>query len=135
MINELETSRPPIVICETDKAQLRKIALAATSRLPHIADELVTELDRAEICPANAVPLDTVRMNSVVRFRTDKGSEHVMRLVYPEEADIIHDKLSILTPIGTALIGLSEGQTMIWTDREGQERSLTVIGVSQDILD
>jgi regulator of nucleoside diphosphate kinase len=68
-------------------------------------------------------------MYSVVRFTTDKGSDHRMQLVYPEESDIIHDRLSILSPMGTALIGLSEGQVMYWTDRAGQERWLKVLEV------
>lgn len=122
--------RPPILISETDKQQLAKLARAAVNRVPQVAEELETELDRAETCPPSQLPPHVVRMHSVVRFRTDKGTEHQLELVYPEEADIIRDRLSVLTPIGTALIGLSEGQTMAWTDREGRARQLTVLEVS-----
>lgn len=123
-------NRPPILISETDKQQLAKLARAASNRVPEVAEELETELGRAETCPPGLVPPNVVRMHSLVRFRTDKGTEHQIELVYPEEADIIRDRLSVLTPIGTALIGLSEGQTMSWTDREGQPRHLTVLEVS-----
>lgn len=122
--------RPPILISDTDKQQLGKLARAAFNRLPDVAEELQFELERAEICPSAQVPPNVVRMHSVVRFRTDKGVEHQVELVYPEEADIIRDRLSVLTPIGAALIGLSEGQAMSWTDREGQPRQLTVLEVT-----
>lgn len=121
--------RPPIVISDVDKSQLFKIARSAANRLPDIADELMTELERAEVCEGGRVPFGVVRMHSVVRFATDRGSEHSVTLVYPEDADIIRDRLSILSPIGTALIGLSEGQVMHWTDRNGQSRWLRVIEV------
>ncbi len=52
-----------------------------------------------------------------------------MQLVFPGQADIGAGKISILTPIGTALIGLSEGQSIVWTARDGKERRLTVIKV------
>ena len=127
MIND--SIRPPILISEADKQQLSKLARKAANRMPDMADELLTELERADICQQGEVPPNVVKMYSVVRFTTDKGSDHRMQLVYPEEADIIHDRLSILSPMGTALIGLSEGQIMYWTDRAGQERWLKVLEV------
>lgn len=127
--------RPPILISETDKQQLTKLARSAANRVPAVVEELETELDRAETCLPSQVPPTVVRMHSIVRFRTDKGTEHQVELVYPEEADIIRDRLSVLTPIGTALIGLSEGQTMDWTDREGKPRQLTVLEVTPVLRD
>jgi regulator of nucleoside diphosphate kinase len=127
MIND--SMRPPILISEADKQQLSRLARKAANRMPDMADELLTELERADICQHGEVPPNVVKMYSVVQFTTDKGSEHKMQLVYPEESDIIHDRLSILSPMGTALIGLSEGQVMYWTDRAGQERWLKVLEV------
>lgn len=103
--------------------------------MPDVADELIAELERAEICEDGKLPAHVVKMYSVVRFITDKGSEHRMQLVYPEETDIVHDRLSILSPMGTALIGLSEGQVMCWTDRAGQERWLKVLEVDNRPID
>lgn len=122
--------RPPIIISDVEKRQLHKLARSALHTKPEVADELLVELERAEVCPDPALPYNVVRMNSFVRFVTDKGTEHVLQLVYPEDADIVRGRLSILSPIGTALIGLAPGQTMIWTDRERQSRTLKIAGVS-----
>jgi regulator of nucleoside diphosphate kinase len=54
-----------------------------------------------------------------------------VQLVYPAEADIEAGRISILTPIGAGLIGLREGQSILWPDREGRERRLTVVRVTQ----
>lgn len=129
------SSRPPIIIADTERPPLYRLAASAANRLPHIADELLVELDRAEVMPARDMPFNTVRMNSYVRFVTDKGVEHAVQLVYPEQANIVQDRLSILSIIGTALIGLSEGQSMTWTDRDGNGRTLTVLQVSQSRLE
>lgn len=130
-----DSSRPPIIISDAEKPPLYRLAASAANRLPHIADELLVELDRAEVMPARAMPPNAVRMNSYVRFVTDKGVEHMVKLVYPEQANIVQDRLSILSIIGTALIGLSEGQSMQWTDRDGNARTLTVLEVSQSLLE
>jgi regulator of nucleoside diphosphate kinase len=64
-----------------------------------------------------------------VTYKADDGRERRVELVFPGEADIGAGKISILTPIGTALIGLSEGQSIAWTARDGSERHLTVLKV------
>jgi regulator of nucleoside diphosphate kinase len=128
-------SRPPILISDVDKNQLYKIARGAAKKFEDIADELMTELERAEKCPAGQLPPNVVRMQSKVQFVTDKGTEHNVELVYPEDADIIRDRLSILSPIGTALIGLSEGQVMFWIDRAGGNRWLKVLEVNQPYVE
>lgn len=121
--------RPPIIISDVEKRRLHKLAQSAR---PEVADELLLELERAEVRPDPALPYNVVRMNSFVRFVTDKGTEHILQLVYPQDADIIRGRLSILSPIGTALIGLAPGQTMIWTDREEQSRTLKIAEVSSN---
>lgn len=121
--------RPPIIISDVEKRRLHKLAQSAK---PEVADELLLELERAEVRPDPALPYNVVRMNSFVRFVTDKGTEHILQLVYPQDADIIRGRLSILSPIGTALIGLAPGQTMIWTDREEQSRTLKIAEVSSN---
>lgn len=121
--------RPPILISEPEQRQLAKLARSVESRMPEIADELLSELERADICQPGEMPPNVVKMYSMVRFTTDKGTDHRMQLVYPEDSDVIRDRLSILSPIGTALIGLSEGQIMHWTDRAGQPRWLKVVAV------
>ena len=54
-----------------------------------------------------------------------------MTLVYPREADIADGKVSVLTPIGTALIGLAEGQSILWPTRTGASKRLTVLKVDE----
>jgi transcription elongation GreA/GreB family factor len=71
-----------------------------------------------------------VRMQSHVRFRDEStGQVRDVQLVYPGEADPAHGRISILTPVGTALIGLTEGQSIRWKDRGGKNKCLTVLNV------
>jgi regulator of nucleoside diphosphate kinase len=69
-----------------------------------------------------------VTMGSKVSFRDDTtGQERTVLLVYPDEADVSEGKISVLTPIGAALIGLSIGQSIEWQTPAGGWRSLTVL--------
>src|SRR3546814_10983915 len=66
-------------------------------------------------------------MNSHVTFVDEgSGSRREVQLVYPENADIANGRISILTPVGAGLIGLSEGQTITWPDRDGHDRRLRI---------
>ena len=69
---------------------------------------------------------DVVRMGSTLRYATDTGEERTVSLVYPVDANIEAGRISILTPIGTALIGLSSGQSIEWEARDGRSHRLTV---------
>jgi regulator of nucleoside diphosphate kinase len=68
-------------------------------------------------------------MGSTLRFTSDLGEDRRVTLVFPGEADIAEGKVSILTPIGVALIGLSVGQSIDWTARDGQVHRLKVEAV------
>lgn len=125
------TTRPPICIGETDADTLTSLALDAQTRMPEVARLLLAEIDRAKVVADNKVPADTVRMKSSVRFVDEaSGVERQMQLVYPRNADIEAGRLSILTPVGAGLIGLKEGQTIIWPDRSGHEHRLRIIAVT-----
>ena len=94
------------------------------------ADRLIAELDRAEIYPAAALPNDVVTMNSRVEFIDDSnGTRRTVELVYPHEADIGENKVSVLSPVGVGLIGMAAGHTILWPDREGHERPLRIVRV------
>jgi regulator of nucleoside diphosphate kinase len=123
---ELKKKLPPIVISEEDKARLQGLAYSAVDRVPEVAEELLQELERAEVGSTE----NTVRMGSTVDFETDTGMRHKIQLVFPARADISARRISVLTPIGTALLGSSAGQRMQFTDREGRKRQLTIIAVS-----
>jgi regulator of nucleoside diphosphate kinase len=74
---------------------------------------LTEELDRAEVIPAEAAPASLITMNSRVWIRDlDTGEEKVLTLVYPQFADIEDNKISVLAPIGTALLGYQVGDTV-----------------------
>jgi regulator of nucleoside diphosphate kinase len=88
----------------------------------HLA-ELDSELDRAEVVAAADVPPDVVTMQSVVRVRDlDSGACVDYRLVFPADADIERRQISVLAPIGTALIGYRAGDRIEWTTPGGRRR-------------
>jgi regulator of nucleoside diphosphate kinase len=118
---------PEVIVGNSEHARLTSLATAALDRLP-AAEELLTELDRATVVADEAVPDDVVRMGSTVEFRTDEDQKRVT-LVFPPEADIASGKVSVLTPIGAALIGLSKGESMTWNARDGNSHELTILEV------
>ncbi len=117
---------PQIVLGTADHRQLISLAMGGAEE----ADGLLSELERAQVVPDAALPQDVVRMGSSVRFRTDGGAERSVQLVWPAEADIGTGKISVLTPVGTALIGLRAGQSITWLTRDGRKQLLTVLGVT-----
>jgi len=127
--------KPNIRISKTDHERLSALASAVVARNPDASDELFAELDRARIVADGSVPADTVRMGSTVTFKPDTGDARTVTLVFPGKADISEGKVSILTPIGTALIGLSTGQSITWTARDGHRHELSVLAVGQPAPD
>ncbi|MBA8818461.1 nucleoside diphosphate kinase regulator [Ochrobactrum sp. P6BS-III] len=122
--------KPNIVVSDVDYERLMGLANSVPEQHEEIADELMAELDRAKVVPAKRLPQNVVHMGSVVEFRSNDGHERRVTLVYPGEADIAQGKISILTPIGTALIGLAPGQSISWTARDGRAHELNVVSVS-----
>ena len=132
MQNNTKTRRKPnIRISQSDHARLSALASTVAARNPEASDELLTELERARVVADGWVSAGTVRMGSTVTFKPDTGDRKTITLVFPGDADISEGKVSILTPIGTALIGLSAGQSIMWTARDGRRHELLVLGVSQ----
>jgi len=117
---------PRLVIAESDHRLLSHLALAGTGHTADMADDLLHELDRAAV--VTDVPPDVVRMGSRVKFRTGRD-ERWVTLVYPAEADIASARVSVMTPVGTALIGLSVGQSISFRTRDGRPQMLTVLAV------
>ena len=127
----LHHAKPKIVVSDVDEKRLNGLATAVADRMPELADELLGELDRAKIVSQRTMPANVVQMGSAVEYAADDGQRRVT-LVYPGEADIAQGKISILTPIGTALIGLTEGQSIEWTARDERRHRLTVLNVHND---
>jgi regulator of nucleoside diphosphate kinase len=114
-----------IVITEADYTRLR--ALVASSRIcrqrdtEHL-DQLERELDRATISD-NGIPKGVVMMNSRVRVRDlNTGHEFDYHIVFPKDADVARNRISVLAPIGTALLGYGAGTTVEWKAPSGVRR-------------
>ncbi len=128
MAPRTKIKKPVIRIARTDRDRLWRLAEDHAERIPDVADELLAELERADIVPEGPVR-DFVQMGSSVRFTSDAGDDRSVTLVFPGEADIAKNMVSILTPIGVALIGMSAGQSIAWTARDGRRHHLTVVSV------
>ena len=122
---------PPIVVSKTDHRRLSDLATGAQALFPAVAEALQGEMDRAQVLPPEALPQDVVRMGSTVEFRSDTGQHRRVTLVFPPMADIATGRISILTPIGAALIGLAPGQSIRFATYDGRDQGLTVIRVQQ----
>ncbi|WP_119461340.1 nucleoside diphosphate kinase regulator [Rhodospirillaceae bacterium SYSU D60014] len=119
---------PPIVVTRNDHERLSELTSAALRQMPHVGEFLADELDRAQVVDADKIAPTVVTMHSRVEFKDDAtGERRTITLVYPGEQDIAEGKVSILTPIGAALLGLSEGQSIERETPKGEWKSLTVV--------
>jgi regulator of nucleoside diphosphate kinase len=122
---------PPITVARGEHHRLTVLALAGTTHSPEESDWLLHELERAEVVADGTVPQDIVRMGSVVFYRTTSGDHRSVQLAFPRDADIGAGRISIMTPVGIALIGMRTGQSITWLTRDGRKEVLTVLGVVQ----
>lgn len=126
-------AKPPLVIGDVDHRHLVSLALAMEKGLPEVAGVLLDELDRARVVPQAKVPAHAVQMGSTVRFEIKGAAERQVMLVLPGEANIDAGRISVATPIGAALIGLSAGQSIRWHTRDGREQELAVLDVAPPV--
>lgn len=118
---------PSLVISQED---FQKITAILSNARFEIAELLEEELSRAQLVPADQIPADTVSMGSQVTFvDLDRNEEYTTTLVYPHESEIQQHKVSILAPVGAALIGLRVGQTINWPLKNMKVRRLKVTAV------
>ena len=122
--------KPPIQVTTWDYGRLSAVvdAFRLRGREP-LVDLLVEELDRAELVEPAAVPRDVVTMHSCVRFVDDTGEVRTVTLVYPGEEDSRQGKVTVVTPVGSALLGLRAGATMAWRTLDGRTKRLSVLEV------
>lgn len=126
---------PAITLARSDHARLANLAEAIADRDSPTADQLAAELERARVVADNRLAPGTVRMGAVVRFSLDGAEPRTVRLVYPGEADIEKGFISVLTPVGAALIGLAAGQSIDWIGSDNRARHLHVLEVTADFAD
>src|SRR3712207_160521 len=115
-----------LIISDADRQRLE--ALIDSARMDSRVREdylaaLEAELGRARVVPAGKVPPDVVTMNSVVRLRDlDSDETEEYELVYPADADMAHNRISVLAPIGTAILGYRLGDAIGGTVAGGLTR-------------
>ena len=123
--------RPPITVSSLDAARLEKMLDTLDSRRFPNREDLQAELGRANIVEPAEMPPDVVTMNSTVTFRIESsGKDFSLTLVYPGDIGDGAEKVSILAPVGSALLGLREGDEISWPGPGGgllQVRILKVV--------
>jgi len=107
-----------IIITDYDMQRLEELIennRAISARDTRYLDELAQELQKAEIVPPDGIPPDVITMNSRVRLKdVNSGEELVYTLVFPGEANLEKGRISVLAPVGTALIGYRKGDRISW---------------------
>jgi regulator of nucleoside diphosphate kinase len=104
-------------------ADLRRLQPVLEQNDTAASESLDAELRRATVVPQRAVPADVVTMNTEVVYEDcTTSSQRVVRVVYPKDADASHGKISVLAPIGSALLGLRVGQAIEWPVPSGTKR-------------
>ena len=132
-IRNARVPQPVLLLSAEDHDRLIGIAHAVLVRYPaEDARFLLDELNRADVVPVEWVPDNVVAMNSYVEFvDSHTGATRRVQLVFPYQADISRGRISVLSPVGAALIGLAEGQSITWRTSGRRDRGLTVLRVSR----
>ena len=119
------TALPSITVSSLDLARLE--GLLATAQNSAAATALEEELSRAEVIEPKAVPPTLVTMNSTVRFAFEQSDEQFeLTLCYPRDAGA-PGTVSVLAPIGSALLGLSVGDSIDWPVPGGDQRRVRIL--------
>ena len=121
---------PAIVVSSRDFNRLEQLLDSPALRRHPAAVALNEELARAEVVPPDKVPAGVVTMHSTVECEDEiTHDRHTLTLVYPNEANVGKGHVSILAPVGSALLGLSLGQSIDWAAPDGRKLRLRVIAV------
>lgn len=120
-------SRPVITLNRLDAERLQRLIDNATEKDLAVAEALEAELERAEVLEPEEMPADVVSMNSQIRF-TDlsRNSALTRTLVYPHALKDTPDGLSVLAPVGAALLGLKVGDVLDWSLPDGRPAQLRI---------
>jgi regulator of nucleoside diphosphate kinase len=120
---------PAIFVTEQDLARLEDLLESESARMLPGIDMLTAELSRATVVTSEEIAPDVVTMNSTVRFVDESEFKaYELQLVYPHQAKT-PGTVSILAPVGSALLGLSVGQTIRWQVPGGRDIRLRVVSV------
>jgi len=123
--------KPEITLSRLDAERLEQMLDALDSKSLPGRLELEEEIARANVVEPAQVPPTVVTMNSSVRFKVESSdTEFSLTLVYPRDADGSNDKISILAPVGSALLGLAEGDEITWPAPGGGMMVVKIIEVT-----
>jgi regulator of nucleoside diphosphate kinase len=122
---------PSIVITKRDADRLDALLEGLSGQNFPGKALLEAELARAAIVDSKNVPPNVVTMNSTVAFKTGEGKEFSLKLVYPQDSDGSAETLSILAPIGSAILGLKEGDSISWPVHGGSAVDVVIIRVTE----
>ena len=112
--------KPRIVLSSLDAERLEILMDSLTDAVFPGKKNLEEELVRADVVDPRDIPATVVTMNSTVRFKVEPlADEFLLTLVYPKDSDAANGKISILTPVGSALLGLSQGDQIEWPKPDG----------------
>lgn len=129
MLDRDTTALPPIVLSRYDRDRLEALLEKVGGRRD--LDVLRDEIDRADVVEPEKVPADRVTMNSRVRFLDEASrEEEEVTLVFPGRADTAARCVSVLAPVGSALLGLSVGDSIEWPLPNARTRRLRVVSIS-----
>ena len=107
-------TRPKIVISSLDAERLERLLESLPEGAFPGREALEAELLRADVVDPKQIPPTVVTMNSTVRFRVESAEDFNLTLVYPKDVDASGEKISVLAPVGSALLGLSQGDEIEW---------------------
>ncbi|MGM3172770.1 nucleoside diphosphate kinase regulator [Dickeya lacustris] len=120
--------KPHLTIGELDAERLDTLLAHPQFADTEVAQALGEELDRAEIVEPVAIPADVVTMNSRVRFRDVlTGEEHTRTLVYPAGLKDSREQISVMAPLGAALLGMHLGNSIAWPLPNGESTRIEVL--------
>lgn len=121
------STKPEITVTATDADKLFRLIESLPQGAYDVAHELENELVRANTVAASEVPANVVTMNSTVLFSTNSSGQAIeMTLVYPKDLDQSGSKISILAPVGCALLGLKEGDAITWPKPGGGNLEISI---------
>lgn len=124
------TSERHIVVTDTDLERLDRLIRTQPRRNGPACEALEEELSRADVVAQAEISPDVVTMNSRARFVDEDAHDEVeMTLVYPRDADVARGRVSVLAPVGAALLGLAVGQSIAWPLPHGAIKRLRVSAV------
>ena len=127
----MKKQSPEIVISRLDSERLESLLDGLSSKQQQAAEALRDELQRANIVEPEEMPPGVITMNSTARCVDDaNGKEYHFTLVYPSDAKFEANRVSVLSPVGSAMLGLSEGQSIDWALPSGRTLRLRVVQVT-----